>query len=301
MQKTQIDQYDMLLTVENHLEDNPTLWSGNVPLTAAKTQFSAKIDEIAVEVAIQLLNPVGITIDKANLRSDLQNKGFALSSAISAYAAAAPGKNDLYNRVHFVKSDFDRFREAELLGVITNLHREATIEIANLAPYGITAATLTALLAANNAFGAIMKNPNAAIAKRKAATDRIAVLLPEAITLTETRLDNLIEGLSATQPQFAQIYSNVRALNSTQTNPLSLTITTLRAVTNEPIANAVIEIIGEGITRVSSDRGYNTVQNLVAGPHRIEVSHPNFVTQTVSFTIVSGETTELVVSLEGAH
>jgi hypothetical protein len=301
MQKTQIDQYDMLLTVENHFEDNPTLWSANVPLTAAKTQFSAKIDEIAVEVATQLLNPVGITIDKANLRNDLQNKGFAVSAAISGYAAAVPGKNDLYDRVHFTKTDFDRFREAELLGVITNMHREATTEIVNLAPYGVTAATLTALLAANNAFGAIMKNPNTAIAKRKAATDRIAVLLPEAIRLAETRLDNLVTGLSVAQPQFAAIYSNVRALNSTQTNPLSLTITTLRAVTNEPIANANIEIVSEGITRISSDRGYNTVQNLVAGPHQIKVTHPNFVTQTVSFTVVSGETTELIVVLEGVN
>lgn len=297
MQKTQIDQYDMLLAVENHFDDNPTVWAGNVPLTTAKTQFATKIDEIAMQVALQLLNPTGITVDKANLRNDLQDKGFAISAAVSAYAAATPGKNDLYNRVNFSKTDFERFREAELIGVITNLHQEATVALPNLEPYGVTAASLSSLLVANTAFGAIMKNPNEAIAKRKAATDEIAKLLPEAIAIAETRLDNLMVGLASSQPQFAAIYTNLRALNSTQTNPLSLTITTLKAVTNEPIANAKLEIVGEGITRISSARGYNTVQNLIVGPHQITVTHPNYVTQTVAFTIVTGETTELVIAL----
>lgn len=298
MLKTQIDQYDMLLTVENHFDDNPTAWSANAPLTAAKTLFSAKIDDIALEVAIQLVNPTGATVDKANLRTDLESKGFTISAAVSGYASATVGKNDLYNRVYLSKNDFYKFREAELLGVITNLHREATTELANLATYGVTAPSLTALLAANNAFGAIMKNPGEAIAKRKSATDRIAVLLPEAITLAETRLDNLIVAINSTQPQFSSIYTTVRALNNSATNPLSLTVTTLEAVTNQPIANANLEIVGEGISRVSSERGYNTVQNLVSGPHQLAISHPNFVAQTVPFTIVSGETTELVVVME---
>jgi hypothetical protein len=298
MQKTQIDQYDMLLTVENHFDDNTTAWNANVPITAAKTLLSAKIDAIAIQVALQLVNPTGATADKTNQRANLETKGLALSAALSGYAASTAGKTDLYNRVYFTPNDFYKFREAELIGIITNLHREATAELANLAPFGVTAATLTALLTANNAFGAIMKNPNEAIARRKSATDKIAVLLPEAITILETRLDNLIVALNGSQPQFTSIYNTVRVLNKTGTNPLSLTVSTLEDVTNQPIANAQLEIVGEGITRVSSDRGYNTVQNLVSGPHQLTVTHPNYVTQTVSFTIVSGETTELIVLLQ---
>lgn len=298
MQKMQIDQYDMLLTVENHFEDNTTAWSANVPLAAAKALLSAKIDAIAAEVALQLINPTGTTVDKINLRADLEAKGLALSAALSGYAASTAGKTDLYVRVYFTANNFYKFREAELIGIITNLHREATAELANLAPFGVTAATLAALQSANNAFGAIMKNPNAAIAKRKSATDRIAILLPEAISILETRLDNLIVALNGSQPQFTAIYNTVRVLNKTGTNPLSLTVSTVEALTNQAVSNAQLEIVGEGITRVSSERGYNTVQNLVSGPHQLSVTHPNYETQTVSFTIVSGETTELIVVLQ---
>lgn len=297
MTKTQIDQYDMLLSVENHFDDNAPVWTPNVPLAAAKTVLSTKIDLLAVEVAIQLQNPTGITQDKANLREDLERKGFTLSSALSAYAATV-GKNDLYNQVLINKSTFSKFRDAELIGVVTNLHRDATIEIANLAPYGVTPASLTDLLTANNAFGQIMKNPTSAIAKRKAATDAIADIIPEIIEILETRVDNLIVGLTASQPQFVAVYNAVRALNSSPTYKLSATITTLDAVTNAPIANASVVVENQGITRTSSQRGYNTIQNLPEGAHQLVVSHPNYATQTVPFTVVTNETTEIVVALQ---
>jgi len=299
MLKTQIDNYDMFLSQENLFEDNPTLWSGNAPIVAVKTLVSSKIDVLAENAAIQLLNPSGITADKKNVRTTLENQGFVLCSAICSYAAAG-NKMELYNRSKFVKSDFTRFRDAELVGVVTNLHRDATAELANLAPFGVTASVLTSILASNNAFGLIMKNPEMAIAKRKGATDKIAVLIPEITEILETRMDNLMVGLQATQPQFVDMYHNVRALNSTQVNPLSLTVTTVEAVTNVPVAKANLEIVGEGIFRVSSERGYNTVQNLTAGPHQILATHPNFVSQTINFSIVSGETTELIVVLERA-
>jgi hypothetical protein len=244
-----------------------------------------------------LQNPTGITQDKANLRKDLESKGFAISAAVSAYAATI-GKKDLYNQVNINTSTFSKFRDAELVGVITNLHRDATVEITNLAPYGVTTTALTALLTANNAFGAIMKNPITAIAKRKIATETIAEILPEIMEIMETRVDNLIVGLTATQPQFVAVYNAVRALNSAPTYKLSATITTLNADTSKPIANANIVVLNQNITRTSSERGYNTIQNLPEGAHQLEVTHPNYATQTLDFTVVSNETTEIVVEMK---
>lgn len=297
MQKFQIDQFDMLLSVENHFDDNPTAWSDNVPLIDAKNVLSSNIGLLAIQVAIQLLNPTGSTLEKNNLRDALQTKGFVVSAAVSAYAATT-GKSDLYKRVNLTKTDYERYRDAELLGVISNLHREARIELDNLVPYGVSEPILVDLIATNEAFGAAMKNPEQAIARRVAATNAIDNLLPATIIILETRIDNLMIGLQATQPQFVAIYNVVRALKNSPTNPLSVTITTLNAITNEPVAKTKLEIVGEGISRTSSQRGYNTIQNLIPGPHQLKVEHPNYTTQTVPFTIISGETTELVVLLE---
>jgi len=297
MIKTQIDQYDMLLAVENHFDDHLTLWNTNAPITATKTLISSKIDALAEQVALQLLNPTGVTIDKNNARINLENQVFTLSSALSGYANIS-NKMELYQKVRYTKSDLVHFRDAELLGVATNLHRDATTELGNLAAYGVNATVLTNFLTAINTFGTVMKNPTEAIAKRKSATEKIAIMLPEIIELLTNRMDHLVVMLQATQSAFVSTYNNVRALNSTAVNPLSLTITCLNKATNEPIPNVQLEIVGEGINRISSERGYNTIQNLVSGSHQISATHPNFKTQTLTFNIVSGETTELVIELE---
>jgi len=297
MKKVQIDQYDMILSVENHFDDNPAIWAGNAPLAATKTLFSQKINRVAEQVALQLINPTGITIDKANVRKELENQAYSVSSKISAYAAIF-NKADLYKRVHFSKSDFVHFRGAELVGIITNLHQEAVLELPNLAPYAINAATLASLKATTIAFGSLINNPTEAIARRKSATDSIAVMLPEIIEMLETRFDNLIVSLQETQPQFAAIYFNVRALKRTQVHPLSLTVTVVDAITKLPVPNATIQILGQRITRLSSQRGYNRVRHLAEGMHSIRANHPDFITLDENFTIVSGETTALVLFLE---
>jgi hypothetical protein len=47
-----------------------------------------------------------------------------------------------------------------------------------------------------------------------------------------------------------------------------------------------------------SERGYNTVINLVSGSHKITVMHPKYETQSQEFTVVAGETTELVILMK---
>lgn len=296
MLKTQIDQYDMLLSVENHFDDNEAIWNDNPPLKSTKTDFSDKLTELAAQVAIQLENPTGTTAVKTAARELLEAKAFKISAAVRGYASAVDMK-ELYKRVDLSKSDLQRYRDAELVGVVSNLVQDAQTVVAELRDYGVDAGALTALQTANSTFGDLMKNPTEAIAKRKAATDKIAKMLPPLMDLLSTRMDNLIVALSDNEPEFVDIYNNVRALNDTAVNPLSLTITTLEADTQQPIPNAQLEIVGEGISRVSSARGYNTVQNLAAGPHDLLATHPNFVSQTLRFTVVSGETTELVVQM----
>lgn len=297
MLKTQIDNYDMYLAVENHFNDNPTLWNTNVPVDATKTLLSSELDSLATQIALQLVDPTGITVDKDKTRLTLENEAFTLSAAISGFASVTD-RSDLYNRTNYTKTTLARYRDAELIGVATNLAADCTTELASLAPYGVAAAEITSFLTAIANFGTIMKNPTEAIARRKLATDLIQEKITEISTLLGTRLDNLMVALRATQPGFVRTYTNLRAINSTGSHPLSLTITTLNAKTNEPVPNVKLEIANEGITRTSSARGYNTVINLVEGEHSIIASNPKYVLKKEQFIVVTGETTELVLLLD---
>jgi hypothetical protein len=297
MKKDQIDQYDMVLSTEKHLKENATLWVGNAPLAASKNLLSNKITELAVQVALQLVNPTGLTEEKNRMRQTLEDQTFVIGSACCSYASAT-AKPDLYNRCHYTKTDLMRYRDAELLGICTNMQSDAVANGAALVVYGISTPVLTNYQAAITAYSVSMKNPTEALAKRTTATAQIAIQLPKILEIISTRLDNDIVSMSLTQPAFVETYYNVRAINNSATTTLSLTVTVLEETTNEPIPNADLEIVGENITRKSSDRGYNTIKNLVSGSHHLKVSHPNYEMQTLNFTVVSGETTELVVLMK---
>jgi hypothetical protein len=296
MTKEQIDIYDMGLAVQNHFDDNPTSWAGNVPLTTAKTTLDTKLSAIAQQHAIQLVNTTGITDNKEIIRETLERQAFVISSGISGYASIS-NNQDLYNRTHYTKTDLLQFREAELLGVCTNLRNDTNAEIANLAPYGILPATITAFATAINNFGAIMKNPVEATAKRKAATEKIAELIPDLSNFLNTAMDNLVVALATTQAQFVDIYHNVRLINSSPTNNWSLTTTVLDSTTEQPVAGAEIHLVEAGINRTTGASGFNTYINLAPGDHTIEVNHPSYQPQTLTTTVVDGQTTELAIMM----
>jgi hypothetical protein len=296
MQKRQIDNYDMFLAVENHFDDNPLVWSASLPIANTKILLSSKINLLAIQVALQLVNPTGITEKKDKVRSELESQAFVLSASMSGYASVEENL-ELYKRCFYNKTDLVRFRDAELLGICTNLAADCAFELVNLMSYGITDVELDKFNTIIAAFGTIMKNPTEAIARRKVATENIESMIPDIAAILNTRMDNLLVMLTEADPSFVATYSNLRAINKTGSNVMSLTTTMLDAGTNEPVVNVNIEVLGQNIKRTSSSRGYNTVLNLIAGSHEIKAMHPNYETVTKIFTIVSGETTELLLLL----
>jgi len=298
MEKPQIDQLNMLLAVENHFDSNASVWTSIIPISDCKTAFSAKIDEITAAAAVQRENSTGATLDKAELRADLEAKGFFVSSAVGAYASVNPTHNQLNKKTNITKTEFDRFRGPELLNVIDNLNTAAMSVIENLAPYRVTQTTLTELVAARVAFHDIMELPEAVTSNRKDATDIIPVLLHQAVWMLDNTMDKLVEVLRAPQPQFVNVYFIDRKIHHTGARRLSLEITTLNANNNAPLADAHLEVVGKGIKRISSQTGLNRVQNLQEGNYTLSVSCLNFVPQMIPFTIMSSETTQLVIEMQ---
>jgi len=299
MLKSQINQYDMLLAVENHFDNNASIWGSIAPISEAKTALSAKIDELAKEVSLQVQNRTGVTEDKIMLRKDLEEKGFILSAALSSYATTHPGMKEMYKRIHFTKSHFLQLRESELIGTIAILSSEAYSAIEELLPYGVTAATLTELKTANDAFRSIMNEPGKTSLNGKNTGEGITNLLHQATSLLENKIDNLIEAIGTSQQQFVSVYFNLRTVLSSGSQPLSLTITTLDESDNSPLIKANIAIAGEDISRISGRRGYNRVQNLKEGNYKLTITRPNFSPKAVPFNIINGQTTQLIVKMKG--
>jgi hypothetical protein len=296
MEKIQLDQLDMLQAVENHFNDNPAPWTGNVPIAAAKTLLSQKIVGITTQYAIQLINTTGIAEDKEAIRGVLEDKLFVVSSAVSGYADTLANK-DLYRRTYFARSSFTKMNGAELIGTTIDMINDANAEMPNLAPYGVLPATITSLTTTMNAFSAIKANPEEAIFRRKAATEKITELLPEAITLLGNRMDNLVVAIEATQEAFVDIYRNARLISSSPTTTNSLTTTCVDGTTNIPIKGVVLLVTPSNDRRTSPASGLNIFKNLPEGNTIIVATHPEYEAKMIDVILVNNQTKEVVIEL----
>jgi len=298
MKKEQVDHYRMLHAVQSHFDSNPAIWSSNIPVSDVKTALSTKLEQIAEAALLQSTDSTGVTIDKARLRTDLEAKGFFVCSVLRAYANLNPSYNLLSKKLQITKAGFARFRENDLLVAIDDLDAAAASVIESLAPFGVTQTTLDELMAARAAFHNIMNRPDEVTVNRKSATNLIAQLLGEGLALLEDKMDHLMVIFSETEPQFRNVYFYDRAIHRTGKRKLSLLITTLDADGSSPLAKANIEVVGHGIKRISNKSGLNRVQNLKEGHYTMTVSHPDFISQTIPFSIVHHQTTEVFVELE---
>jgi len=297
MNKSQADQYNMLLTVENHFNINTTIWGSHVLISDAKTALSAKIDQINTASGQQKDKSTGATMDKAAVRKDLEDKALFVSKAICAYISLNPGQRELHQTVYVSKTALIKFRGPDLLYYVECLDEAAVSVLENLAPYGVTEVTITDLMQARTAFYDNMKTPAAIIANRKDAAQAVADLLHQAIAILNDTMDNLIGVLKASEPHFVNVYFIERKIHRIGKHTRSLEITTVNAADRTPLEGVQIQVVDHNIKRRSSKIGLNRVQNLKEGYYTLSVSRPDFVSQVIPFTIISGQTTQLVIEM----
>jgi len=299
MNKRQVNQYNMLLSVEYHLEENAEIWSSNILISDAKTALSAKIEEITEAARHQQHTSTGATKNKKSLRKDLEEKALFISTALCAYIYLNREHSQLYKAAYITKSKLLQFREADLLLYVEGLNDAAVSVLGNLGTFGITEATIAGLMAARTAFYDMMNTPGDIADARKEATASVSALMQKAIAILDNNLDPIIRLIKAEVPDFVNVYFKDRKIHSIGTRTISLEILTLDAANKTPLAEAQIEVVDHHIKRISSPKGKNKVQNLKEGYYTLSVSHPDFVSQMIPFTIISGQTTQLVIELEG--
>ncbi|WP_432672052.1 hypothetical protein [Flavobacterium sp. SM2513] len=297
MNKRQMGAYSMGRTVEKHFDDDRALWEKFAPVAESKEELTRMLTVISVLLAAQLVNLTGITELKDDLRSSLELQAFVLSAALCSYATMA-GEKDLYKNALQSKSDLKRYSGDALVGVCTYLLATGRNQLANLDRYGVSTKSLETFSQTMASFVDIMKKPKESIGHRSTTTKNIDVAIAKLMDFFTKQMDKVVVMLIATEPDFVATYENLRVIHETGTRHLALTITTLDARTNEGIARVNLEIVGKNIHRISSERGFNTVQNLVGGAYEIKAWQENYVTKIEHFTIVPGETTELIVLME---
>lgn len=278
--------------------------AGNATTVATINAFKTALDEFKdkiitiKEVAQQKdMAITGAAAAKKARKQDLSRIASAVAGAIYAYAAAT-ANDTLKPEVKFTRNDLLRTKDALLAPRCQNIHDLGAANVAALADYGITAAKLTELQTAIDAFAEAAPKPRAAISTRAAKTATLPQLFNAADAILIDRMDTFIGLFAETNPDFVATYQSARKIIDAQTTATQLKGTVTNQTDGTPIADATVTIVETTQSATTAPDGKYLIKPVSNGTYTVTVTKTGFNNfQITGVEVKLGQITSLDVEL----
>jgi hypothetical protein len=201
----------MFGTTLDFLDKNSAVWSGRPAFADAVTRARAAVGAIGSAGEKQAMPTTGVAEDKQSLRDDLEDKTLEIADQLSAFAAKK-GDHNLGAQVEMTKSTLDRMQETDLIDTADRVGNLANAHLAELVPFEITAADITALNDASAAFSGDKSKPRQAAVDRSVQTQSLPELIAAARSIFRNELDKLMTKFRKTDPDFYNGYFAARVI-----------------------------------------------------------------------------------------
>jgi len=210
-QENKLSMYRAVITV---LDNNAAEYAGVTALVTQVGNLHSSVDLIGQLAQTQTANITGVTLDKAMLQGQMVDMALRVAGALKAFAST--GNNaTLLQQADINKSTFTRARDDLRDDIAQQIHALANTNIAALAPFGITAATLSALQTRIDAYIAAIGSPRVARVKIKTATELLETEFARTDMILNDRIDGLIEQFKDSGTNFYADYKNARRIVNT--------------------------------------------------------------------------------------
>ncbi len=201
----------MVNTTIDYMNQNKTLWSGNVAITASVTDLTNSVATLGQKQGLQETPVAGAEALKVQVRHDFEEETHLIASQLSALAAVN-GDTNLAAQSELTLPQLDKMSDDVLEQTGTRIAALANANIAALADYGITAADVTALNNFVTQFHGVKTAPRTAVAGRAGETKTIPAAQQAVMSILRNRLDKLMVMFRKTNPQFYQGYLSARVI-----------------------------------------------------------------------------------------
>ncbi len=211
MNARQKSKLNMYRTVELHCNNNSALIAGNTAFSDSYSQFINKIVAIQGSTTEQEQKITGFTTAKSVAKKALSETASIIAGFIFAYASAN-NNYQLKEKVNYTYSELLAERDEQLVPVCSNILNSANDNLAALTDYGITAATVSGLQSAMEAYNAAVPANTNATSIRKAYGQALKQLIKETDVILKERMDKLVSNFADTDPGFVASYKNARSI-----------------------------------------------------------------------------------------
>lgn len=299
---------NMYFAVKDYLTTNTALVTSLPNFPGFFTTFLNGITHVQSCAELQMFDKSGFKTNKSQLKSTLVMLAADASHKIQAYAKFTNNQL-LLSETKFTDSDLKNASDNALRDMAQCVYDRVQSNLAALAPYGISAATQTALLGAITSFVAAIPKTRIGAIDSKQGTFQ----LNNAFTTTDAALKNIdmvVKILALSQPVFYEGYLSARKLIVKGTNSLSLKGLVRDAATGEPIKGATLTFSFDpsvarakgakpvkDIVKKSADKGRFSIKSMPTGVYLVTVTKAGYADQVVSIAVADGDLTDLIIDL----
>jgi hypothetical protein len=296
MTKYQNSFFGMVNTLSGVCEEFQSVWSGNATFSAAM----AALDDIAFTqlpalLAQQQSGTRGITATKQTERTTMATALGHMASRIALYALSVEN-TVLKEEAHLPQSRIRLATDDALVGMVTRITRLATEHLPALAPFGITAADVSALSAKGNAYAALIGAPARQRSSVAEATAALAALANAA--RTQLRLmDAHMVLWQGSAPAFYETYFIARRITQPgfRTRALEAEV---KDKEGAPVQGATLTLPDKRLMRRTSAQGICRIAHLPEGTYQAQLAAPGFAPQELTLRIPGNEGLKLKLVLE---
>ena len=176
MNAKQEAKLNMFRATQKHCNDNAAIVAAVPAFATTLTAFNSKVSAIISTAQQEDLVIKGITVDKAVAKKILCQLAADVAAPIFAFASAG-ANNTLKQEVNFSFSDLLKTKDDILAPRCQNIKDVGTANLAALAPYGLTAASLTALQTTIDGYQAKVPTPRNSAAQKKTIRENLKKLI----------------------------------------------------------------------------------------------------------------------------
>lgn len=301
----------MYLAVNDYLTANIPIVTPLPNFMVHLTKFQGSLTAINTWAEQQLFDKSGISANKKQFRETLVSLSSDTSRRLTAYAKGA-NNLVLLKETKFTDSDLNRAPDTILRDYAQGIYDRAQENLTALEPYGVKAATQTALQNAIDEFATSIPKPRLGITDKKQSTAQLANHFDAADEALDN-MDTIIEMVKVSDANFYVGYKAVRKIIETGKSSLALKAIVIDAQTGEPLANVTLTITPENgqhksasqtarqsIVRKTAKGGGLNEKSLEDGMYTVIATKPGYKDKASTVNIVKGEMAILEIELERA-
>ena len=240
-----------------------------------------------------------VTGEKAVKKDKLIKKAVFVSKKARAFAKKKKDKQ-LEGQVKINKSTLKRCKEADVEGLIikvVDVIRSKILPDAGFAIYLITDDTLTDVLDLAADFKKAIAAPGLAANSLSVAGSQIDAVI-EKLHENLEQLELLVDFFEETDAAFVEGFYLNSKLEELGVQHNGLHGTVVNAVTKEPIAGALVAVVGTKRSKVANENGVYDLERVRNGACTIEASANGFVSKQAAYRFKRGRHDDLDFELE---